>query len=318
MSLPKDNSYVPYIERPGWEDIQPIPQDDGPNPLAPIAYSQKYRDTMDTFRAISIKEEISQRAYELTGDVIHLNPSHYTVWLYRQRVIKELNLDLSAELDFLDELVENNPKCYQLWQHRQFVIDLFDSSSKEETFFLTVIDDDSKNFHAWSYRQWILRRFNIWEEEIPFVESLIEKDVRNNSAWNQRYYVITQNPHAKVTEEIISRETGFAVEKIKLVPFNECPWNYLKGLYLNYYGTEKYALALLPIAEDLNKNELRSKHLQVWFVDIYSDLIKSNPDNIEEYLSKGIEACGKLINSDIVRANYWTYKLELLQEVQDQ
>ena len=28
-----------FSTRVGWEDIIPIPQDDGPNPIVPIAYS---------------------------------------------------------------------------------------------------------------------------------------------------------------------------------------------------------------------------------------------------------------------------------------
>lgn len=27
-----------YADREDWKDVQPIPQDDGPNPLVPIAY----------------------------------------------------------------------------------------------------------------------------------------------------------------------------------------------------------------------------------------------------------------------------------------
>jgi len=318
MNIPKDPNYTPYIERSGWEDIQPIEQDDGPNPLAAIAYSQEYKDTLDTFRAICAKEEISQRAYELTEAVIYLNPSHYTVWLYRQKLINELKINLEAELDFLDNLVEDNPKCYQLWQHRQFVIDLYGSASREEKFFLKVLDDDSKNFHSWSYRQWVLRRFDLWDQEIPFVESLLEKDVRNNSAWNQRYYVVTQNPHAELSQDTINIETQYTVDKIRYVPFNEPPWNYLKGLYLKFYGTEAYALPLLKVAKDLEENKVKSKHLLAWLVDIYSDLVRTDSAHIDEYLTNGLQACSRLISSDIVRANYWAYKLELLQAFQDQ
>lgn len=30
-----------YANNPAWADVQPIPQDDGANPLVPIAYSRE-------------------------------------------------------------------------------------------------------------------------------------------------------------------------------------------------------------------------------------------------------------------------------------
>ena len=30
-----------YSENPEWKDVAPVPQDDGPNPLVPIAYARE-------------------------------------------------------------------------------------------------------------------------------------------------------------------------------------------------------------------------------------------------------------------------------------
>jgi protein farnesyltransferase/geranylgeranyltransferase type-1 subunit alpha len=33
-----------YSEKPEWKDVTPVSQDDGPNPLVPIAYAQDCKE----------------------------------------------------------------------------------------------------------------------------------------------------------------------------------------------------------------------------------------------------------------------------------
>jgi protein farnesyltransferase/geranylgeranyltransferase type-1 subunit alpha len=63
--------YIPFSERPKWQDIMPIEQyEGGAAPIAPIPYPKEYVEVLGYFRAILVKEEISNRALELTEEVI--------------------------------------------------------------------------------------------------------------------------------------------------------------------------------------------------------------------------------------------------------
>ena len=74
-----------YEELEEWQDIVPIPQDEGgPNPLAAISYTDEYAEAMSYLRAVMAVDELSDRVLALTEHVISMNPAHYTVWSVEQ------------------------------------------------------------------------------------------------------------------------------------------------------------------------------------------------------------------------------------------
>ena len=74
-----------YSNSDQWQDIIPVPQDDGgPNPLAAIAYTEEYSEAMSYLRAVMADNEKSERVLGLTEDIIRMNPAHYTVWYVHQ------------------------------------------------------------------------------------------------------------------------------------------------------------------------------------------------------------------------------------------
>ena len=50
-----------------WVDVARVPQDDGPHPVVPIAYSAEYTEVMDYFRAVLTSDERSARALRSGG-----------------------------------------------------------------------------------------------------------------------------------------------------------------------------------------------------------------------------------------------------------
>lgn len=82
---------LPLRERQEWSDVKPLPQNDGPNPVVSILYTDAFRETMDYFRAVYAADERSARALQLTAETIELNPGNYTVQiLYHSLLVDRL------------------------------------------------------------------------------------------------------------------------------------------------------------------------------------------------------------------------------------
>ena len=309
-----------YADSEEWEDIIPIPQDDGgPSPLAAIAYTDEYSEAMSYLRAVMAKDEKSERVLSLSEDIIRMNPAHYTVWLYRADTIFTLKKNLLEELDWLNRISLKYLKNYQIWHHRNTIMSHIELLPDEELPFLArMFEKDAKNYHVWSYRQWLVRHFDLWDTELSYIESLLEEDVRNNSAWNHRWYCIflrhtdpTVNSVknrivvSQIQPDIIERELEYAKRAVLLAPQNPSPWNYLKGV-LRQQGIGLTTLkSFVEQFADLEKeDEVRSSHALDLLADVYAEEMEN------ERSGKALELLAR--RYDPIRKNYWNYRRSLL------
>jgi protein farnesyltransferase/geranylgeranyltransferase type-1 subunit alpha len=303
-----------------WNDITPIPQDDGPHPLASIAYEPEYRKAMDLLRAVMAKEEYSERALALTGEIIEMNPAHYTVWEYRLRILKSIGSKLIPKDQWLINDVDNpvvevetwinrvtldNPKNYQVWNYRQNLeaVGSLQFYNGEHLLVQMVLDDDSKNFHAWSHLKWVVGRAKgllPCQAELKFSEKWIEQDVRNNSAWSYRHFVYENDKSIadklKHDQHLFDVEVEYVEQCISLAPQNESPWNYLQALYEFRPNIDQLQTVCEKYYPE-NGSDLKSSHALEMLVKIY----------MHKKDDRAIKALDLLETYVPVRKGYWKY-----------
>ncbi|XP_074592001.1 protein farnesyltransferase/geranylgeranyltransferase type-1 subunit alpha [Curcuma longa] len=314
---------IPLCSRPVWSDVQPLPQDDGPNPVVSIAYRDEFRETMDYFRAIYAADERSHRALELTTEAIGMNPGNYTVWHFRRLVLESLNANLHEERDFVDRITFQNSKNYQIWHHRRWLVEKLgtEAANRELEFTKQVFALDAKNYHTWSHRQWVLELFGGWENELEFCCELIENDVFNNSAWNQRYFVITRSPLLGGLQAMRDSEVCYTSNIILANPHNESPWRYLRGLYKGeiemLISDNKVPELCLKVLE-INKSNLFALSM---LLDLLSQghqpsdelsavvgALRSSQDSAGTTHGLAATLCLILETVDPMRSNYWAWR----------
>ncbi|RZC86951.1 hypothetical protein C5167_030299 [Papaver somniferum] len=313
---------IPYSEREEWADVKPVPQDDGPNPVVPIAYKDDFREAMDYFRAVYLSDERTPRSLQLTAEVIQLNAGNYTVWHFRRLILESLGADLREELEFIERIAKSNSKNYQIWHHRRWVAEKLgiEATTIELEFTKKILFPDAKNYHAWSHRQWVLQALGGWEGELDYCHQLLEDDIFNNSAWNQRYFVITRSPVLGGLQAMRASEVRYAVEAILTNPENESPWRYFRGLYRG----DNQSLICDPQVSMVCLKVLNSTDNRVFALGLLLDLLCYGFHPSEDF-KKAVEGsaalepdhpksnfattvCSVLEHEDPMRSNYWMWR----------
>ncbi|KAK4162781.1 hypothetical protein QBC43DRAFT_345631 [Cladorrhinum sp. PSN259] len=328
---------------PEWDDVTPVFVEEVEGALAAIAYSRDYAEAMAYLRAVMQAKEYSERCIRLTEYIIGLNPSHYTVWLYRAANLFALKLPILDEFEWLNAVALENLKNYQIWHHRHLLVENYyptiegDAEAvekfaiKERDFLKTILDEDTKNYHVWSYRSYLVGKLKQWGngDELQAIEEMIDADVRNNSAWSHRFFLVFSNPdHAtvglaasevdpKIPKELIDREVEYAQEKILLAPQNQSGWNYLRGVLVKggrkFGSVEEFAKQFVDklggdVDDDHDGAEVvKSTHALDMLAEIYAE--KGDKAKADLCLTRLAEKW------DRIRDGYWQWRRQALKEV---
>lgn len=262
------------------------------------------------FEQLLKKKEISERALELTEFLINYNPAHYYIWKYRQELLLKLNCDLKKELVNMEENTYSWMKSYQIWHHRQVLVDNLNDPVDEMETINVVLEMDSKNYHAWAYRQWLMTRFNLFDKsELDYIDDFLLEDIRNNSAWNQRMFYYNNRPSILLDAEA-ENEINYAIEKIKILPNNKCPWTYLKGII----ELNEKTLLDYPDIEELC-TQLKDDKSCIFPLSMYYDisLMKYKKNPTKESYENLLKILKELEDRDFRRVNYWNHKRNQLK-----
>ena len=326
-----------------FSDIEPIDLNEADDAVCKITYAPDASVAFSYLRALIQSGECSKRALQLTTVCLKWNQSNYTTWHFRRRCIAALEYDIMSELKFVTEMAGSNPKNYQIWYHRRALIEskvnfLLDKESSLMENELAYIDDvleaDAKNYHAWSNRKWLVKTYfdllfdpeekplfpndtlrlllKLRQSEFDCIDALISNDVRNNSAWNYRWFVAHLGYDLDHKSSIINTEIKYAIDCIKVDPFNESPWQYFLGYAFENKMDHKLMMEMEEKIRDLK--DLDDEDLSVIFAECpqlmaaHAELlilIKSNPES----LIMAQRLCEQLSTKyDPTRAKYWSFR----------
>ena len=267
-------------------------------PVCSINYSDRFREAMGYFRALTEKNEYSERALLLTAVIIDLNSADYSAWYYRRRIIKSLpNYDIQKEYQFIEDLGDSICKNYQVWGHRQYLVGVTGDYMKELEFTNEMLEDDNKNYHCWSHRVWVCNKFNCWVGELEYTRKMIESDIRNNSAWSHRFHTY-KILNLLGNKEKMMEELEFVESTFRQCSNNEAVWTYILGLFNIQTSDEMKALFSDFVSKIVEKRQFCC-YAKICYVNIFK--------NTEKAIEYARELKDRL---DVAHASYWEWFMQ--------
>lgn len=212
--------------------------------------------------------DYSEDAFDLTTQLLTINPEFYTIWNYRRDILingvfpqstpLNINVILKEDLQLTLAALKQHPKVYWIWNHRRWCLENLpltpdDDSRRDDeldwrreawTRELYVVekmlDADARNFHAWNYRRYVLKSIpphpagsvappRTPAAELAYTRKKIEANFSNFSAWHQRSKIF------EVTREledaaILDKEFDFVNQAMYTMPSDQSGWMYHRWL----------------------------------------------------------------------------------------
>lgn len=267
---------LPLNQDPEYSDLIPIPQDDGPNPVVLIRYTNEFTLVHNYFRALLARDEKSERALKLTSKVIKLNSANYTAWQYRRDIIFTLDLDLFQELEFCRKVAVKSPKNYQLWWHRRLIIQAINDPSSSKNGNSNCSESTNNNTNEstsdiiseqkeMSGKKSVSFAYDMRLEK-ELIRKILKSDAKNYHAWSHLHWILRAYPHL-FDDELQYLEK----ELLRLDIRNNSAWNHRHFVICNTvtYSTmdvlqKEIDFCRLKIGKVVNNDS-------VWYY--YSDLI---------------------------------------------
>lgn len=302
------DSISSYRTRPEWADVEPI-SIRTQSSVMDIKYTPRYEEAFSYFRAMLVRDELSERSLALTADCIELQRSNFSVWYFRRRILRKLSHHLENELIFVEKMIEDEPKNYQVWHHLKTIVEWLKDGSHDKQLTASVLSVDNKNYHAWQHRQWVIKEFNLWEGELEFTDAQIAMDIQNNSAWNHRYFVVTETKRYE-EPKWLEEEIRLVHKRIEQSPNNESSWSYLRGLLTLTFNSISTHNETRRFCDKLqNDKNCRSPHLLAFLLDSIREQIPRsvNSQDKDSLKLKACELCEMLAKTDQIRSRYWSY-----------